>query len=493
MYHHFDDPQINDDDSILACMVGAARWRGYSIDIEKIEALRAKTILFLNSFKYNFNSVDVCKKYLFQVLDDTEQMAMRHGGKVTTKATILEEIVRWRESEVCDDCEGFGCEKCNDGLVETEKPHPAAQRARHILDYRHAVKEVEIYDKLLKAGRFHASFIIIGAKSSRMSGADGLNPQGIKHANYVRECFGLADEGEILCGGDMVSSQIAISDAVYKDPKIHEELLAGKKIYPIFGEYLFPGKSYDDILATQGLPNEQDLYDRSKKGVLAMLFGGEEYTLQTRVGISEQGATDAYRLWCKDHPVWATERRKYFNMFCSMRQPGGIGTKVIWTEPSDYVESMFGFRRYFTLENTICRVLFHLAQKVPYSWKELKVKVVRRDRQQTAHGAVCSALYAAAFQLQAANMRAAANHVIQSPEASILKNFQCEIWTLQPSGIERWIVRPMNIHDEIQSPTDSDYAEKTIPIVEACVKHYQQYIPLLAMDWKVGLENWAAK
>ena len=52
-----------------------------------------------------------------------------------------------------------------------------------------AAKEIELYDKLLLAGKFHASFIVIGALSSRMAGADGLNAQGIKHTKEVRQMF----------------------------------------------------------------------------------------------------------------------------------------------------------------------------------------------------------------------------------------------------------------------------------------------------------------
>ena len=54
-----------------------------------------------------------------------------------------------------------------------------------------AAKEVELYKKLLLAGKFHASFVVIGTLSSRMAGADGLNPQGIKHAKDVRKMFPL--------------------------------------------------------------------------------------------------------------------------------------------------------------------------------------------------------------------------------------------------------------------------------------------------------------
>src|SRR4029079_19641999 len=107
------------------------------------------------------------------------------------------------------------------------------------------------------------------------------------------------------------------------------------------------------------------------------------------------------------------------------------GSQVVWDEPADYIESFLGFKRYFTLENMICRALFDLARKPPKNWKDCKVKVVRRDKVQTAGGAVASALYGAAFQSQAANMRAAANHEIQSPGGQITKDVQRRIWNLQ--------------------------------------------------------------
>ena len=61
-----------------------------------------------------------------------------------------------------------------------------------ILDVKIAAKEVELYEKLLLAGKFHASFVVIGTLSSRMAGADGLNPQGIKHTKEVRQMFPLS-------------------------------------------------------------------------------------------------------------------------------------------------------------------------------------------------------------------------------------------------------------------------------------------------------------
>ena len=493
LYKYFDCPPVDDDDSVLACMVGAVRWRGYKIDVKKLMALKDGAEDKVKKAPYNYGSTQVCRKYLREVMSETELLVMNVNGKMTTKGIVLEEIAKWTKQEVCSDCMGEGCDKCDDGLIDTEEPHPAAERAREILDYRHACKEVELYDKLILAGRFHASFKVIGTLSTRMSGADGLNPQGIRRADDTRSCFPLADGGLVLCGGDFDGQEVTIADAVYQDPRLHEMLQTGKKIHGIFGTYLFPPMSYEDILATKGLPNEQDRYTRSKNGVFAMLYGGEAYTLQTRVGVSADVADRAYANFCKDFQKWGQERRKIFDMFCSMRQPGGIGSRVEWHEPARFIESIYGFRRYFVLENQICKTLFDLAEDPPKHWQRISFKVVRRDRQQTACGALRSALFAAAFAQQAANMRAAANHVIQSSGASLTKKLQCKIWEVQPAGIYAWRVQPMNIHDEVLAPTAKPYIGKVKDIVNDFIVEQRSKVPLLGMEWKTHLQSWAGK
>jgi hypothetical protein len=179
---------------------------------------------------------------------------------------------------------------------------------------------------------------------------------------------------------------------------------------------------------------------------------------------------------------------------CSMRQTGGIGTKVTWHEPSDYIESVFGFRRFFTLENMICRAIYDLAEKPPPHWKYLVPgKVVRRDRQQLAVGATQSALFGAAFQMQAANMRAAANHVIQSAGAYITKHLQRRIWDLQPSGVSPFAVLPLNIHDELQVPALPGYRQRLEAVVNETVESFRGSVPLIGIDWSGGMESWADK
>ncbi len=493
LYYYFGSPNAGDNDSILACMVGAVRWRGFKIDCIAIRKLKEKQERLLDKSVINFSSVDACKKYLVEVMDDQERMAMTQNGKLTTKGIILEELTKWKVSDVCEKCFGEGCDDCKDGLVETDEQHPVAVRAREMLDARHAKKEIENYDKLLQAGRFHASFKVIGTLSSRMSGADGLNAQGIKRSTEVRECFPLAWDSFQLDGGDFEGFEVTLMDAAYGDLKLRALLQSGKKIHGIFGVYLFPGLTYDDILATKGLPNEEDKYTRSKNGVFALCYGGEAFTLITRVGVDEATADEAFHQFITDFPDIGKARQAISDMFCSMRQPNGIGTRVEWHDPSDYVESMFGFKRYFTLENSICKALFDLAEDPPEGWTDLKLKVVRRDREQTAAGACKSALFAAAFALQAANMRAALNHKIQSSGATMTKDLQCEIWALQPSGISDWVIQPMNIHDEIMAPCKPEISDHLRAVVDQFVEKNRDKVPLLGIDWSQKMESWAEK
>jgi hypothetical protein len=517
LYHYFGDQEPGDNDSLLACLVGAVRWHGFALNLDKIKALQERNLGVLSQYKFNGDAPASCRAYLEQAMDETERLALIVDGSITTKAVVLEEIAKWTDHEVHEACGGMGCNSCTEGLIDTDKPHLAAERAQEILDARHSIKENQLFDKLLTAGRFFPSFNVIGTKSTRMSGADGLNPQGIKRATQVRECFTLADKSQILCGGDYEAQEVSIMDAAYMDPVLHEELqqtevcrkcrgtnskckeckgtgVTKLKIHALWGMIFFPGLTYAEIIESKGAANPwKDYYTRCKNGVFALCYFGEDYTLMNRVGLGKEEAANSYdRIW-KKYKVMGVKRKKVVDMFCSMRQPGGIGTKVEWHEPADYIESMLGFRRYFTLENNICKALFDLAQKPPKEWKNIKIKVRRRDRDQTASGAIQSALFAAAFALQAQNMRAAGNHIIQSTGADITKQHQCKIWAIQPIGINNWRVAPINIHDEIMTVTHTAYAGQLIEIKDEVIKELQPIIPLIAIDWQNNIASWADK
>jgi len=488
---HFDYPEPGDDDSILACMVASVRWHGFTVDLEQTKVLLEKNKQIVANSPVNIHKPDQVRRYIRECMDETEALLIDDSTKKSNLEKIRDEMVVEEEGEVCIKCLGDGCLRCRGkGILDVGRM-PAAERADEILKIKFASKEVELHTKLLQAGRFHASFKVIGALSSRMSGADGLNAQGIKHSSEVRQMFPLAWDGMILCGGDFDSFEVTLADAVFRDPALRADLKKGRKLHALMGVALYPGKSYDDIVASSG--SEFDMYTRGKQAVFAMLYGGDHNTIHNKLSIPLAIAEEAFIRFQKQYPGIKKSREEVFEHFQALRQPDGIGTAIHWTEPYDYSETFLGFRRYFTLENGICKALFKLAQNPPKHWRKVKLEVVRRDRVQQVGGAVSSALYGAAFQLQAGNTRAANNHLIQSPGAQITKRVQRVIWDIQPAGVNEWRVAPMNVHDEIMCVTHLDYIDPVAEAVAETVESYRPQVPLIGMKWSKMMENWAEK
>lgn len=512
LYPFFGSPEFGDDDSELACMVGAARWRGYRVNLDGLKNLKANAHerRFYNGEPIPYAPREV-KAWIMEVCDPTEKLAISRDD--TKKVTLKRLSEDWKlPCEFCKD--GSGCKQCNKkGWV----PHPAAKRAELVLDRRKSDKEEELYDKLLAADRLHASFKVIGSLSSRMSGTDGLNALAIKSATSVKEQFFFAWGDDKLCGGDFASFEVTIAEAEYNDVNLRKDLLTceacngsmifnqkirdyecqncgkhkGKKIHAMFGTYVFPPMTYEEIAATDGKPD--DKYTPSKQSVFLLIYGGEGYTMQDRLGVSQDVADEACRKFKRRYIGIERAQNRVKDKFESMRQPNGRGTKVEWHEPSDYIETLFGFRRYFTLENRICKEIFNLANKMPAKFRNVKIKVTRTDREQWAGGAAMSALFSSAFTVQSHNKRAAINHVIQGSGAQITKRVQRRIWDLQPVGIHKWLVQPMNIHDSIMVPVDKDNVEKVKIVVSDTVEEFRPKIPLIKLPWKSGMKHWADK
>ena len=243
---HFGHPEPGDNDSTLACMVAAVRWHGFTINREGIAALKAKAQAVVAASPVNINKPSEVRAYVTAAMNDTETVILEES----TKKANLEAISKWaigrmcpackgkgyldKETDICAECKGVcyvgdpePCDKCQGddphcaccggtGALKVGR-HPAAVRALEILAVKFAAKEIELYEKLLLAGKFHASFVVIGALSSRMAGADGLNAQGIKHTKEVRQMFPLTWGGNLLCGGDFSSFEVTIADAVCND------------------------------------------------------------------------------------------------------------------------------------------------------------------------------------------------------------------------------------------------------------------------------------
>lgn len=548
LYRHFASPDLGDDDSELACCVAANRWKGFRVDINGLKKARDKALRVSQSAP---KATRQAKHYLLECMNDIEKL----GFGNSTKKQVLEDIIKnglWIID--CPDCGGKGhiinekpsetieygyCsqEPCNKCKGQGKVRHEVAKRAKRILDARRSEKEVDLYNKIIEAGRLHASLKVIGTKSTRMSGADNLNVQAIPRRSDVRKHFLLAWPDQQLTGGDFEAFEVSLAEAVYsqyapevtcdkcdgkgyyvenpyeslrfshcygcdkcndkgkvKYSKLREDLLSGKSVHGLFGTFIFPGMTYEQIMASKG--TIEDKYTPSKNSFFGVMYGGTEMAIM-RQGISEEVAKEALIKFQQAYPEVSIARATITGNFCSMKQLVPYG-KVEWHEPHEYIETpltpgLKPFRRYFTLENAICKALYDLANNVPKEWKNIEIKCQRRERIQTASGATSSALFGAAFQILAMNMRAALNHVIQAWGAQICKRVQRKIWDLQPSGINEWFVQPINIHDEIQCPCNPNIAEQVKQVVLDTVKSFKPSVPLLGIGWKIGMHDWSEK
>jgi len=455
LYHYFAEPAVGDIDSELACCIGAVRWKGYSIDTDGIRQ-RIEQYNSSPRLPINHASHIETRKYLQEVATPTERICITN-----TTAKTLSRLSRFN-SEV-------------------------GVRARQIIEARRIEKKINVLNKLLRVGRFCPDFKIIGTRSGRMAGTGGLNAQGIQHDKEFRQLFTLANDFNILSGGDFISFEVVLADAAYQDERLHADLESGKSFHALLGQALYD-LPYDHFITDTG--EKTALYNPSKTSAFALLYGAMPQKLAETAGISKEQAEFSYKDFIKKYPRVGIARQIVFDAFCSIRQPSGIGGMVEWHEPADYIESLLGFRRYFTLENRIVRALYDLTQELGDEFS-IERKIIRRDKEQTVRGATQSALYAAAFQIQAHNMRAAANHVIQSTGAEITKNLQHVIWQIQPVGVNVWFVQPMNVHDEVMVVHDKRIDLKLI--VDAIIEKYKKLVPLIKIDWKTNMKDWSDK
>ena len=359
-------------------------------------------------------------------------------------------------------------------LKELEKwePHPTATLAKNIMESRTNNDRCKLYTKLITAGRFHVSNNIIGTKTGRMSGKDGLNATGINRVKKVRECFTMGDGLE---GGDFNAFELGIADAVYKDRALNKMLVTNRKVHAEFGALLFK-RTYEEIIESEG--SENDLYNPSKSGFFALMYGGVGYTLHKRLSVPIADAHKAVEDLRARHPEIRAERERLTRIFSPVCDNQ-------WTEPQRYVESLFGFKRDLNLEFDVCHFFYDLAGSIPWA---VEGSCQRGERVQSYTSALQSALHGAIYTIQNGVVRAAINHQIQSTGAGITKMVQRSIWELQPRGIHDWRVQPMNIHDEILCVHHLGGIVKET--VDSKIQELKAVVPLLAMKWGPG-KNWA--
>lgn len=504
LWQDLESPCAGDDDSELACLVGASYWKGFAIaPVDKL-ALQIskynKIIGEMESANINCNSPNSVLRYLHSFCSDIDRLSIQDTKRITLEA--IERGEEWTG-------------------------HPLQEAVRKVQETRKAYKRKHLLECLISAGRFCFAMKIQGTLSSRMAGgaerelkssgkAEKLNPQGIPRETDFRSLFKLAFPDENLEGGDFEAFEPTILDAICGDEQFRKDLKSGLKIH-LFAGSEFYGISPEDILATKGTTS--DKYIRSKNGFLGWIYGAQQRRVAQVLDIDEAKVEQGYGRIARRYPKITEHRTLLRNKFIPLRQEGGAGTAIEWVEPDEKITAIKlpwqseGYSRTFTIEWAVIRGLFALANEPPDEWIKIPGQCRRTNRVQSIVGAMQSALYASIFALQEHVFRAAANHEIQCPGAQITKHLQRKIWDLQPSGIGPWKVRPFNSHDEVQVPCSVAQTVETtsgslgelppIPgnvgvvdiktVVLQVVKELQQTIPLLKITWQTGLNNWGEK
>ena len=496
-------PDWNSTDNDLVALVANTRYRGFKVDLKQIDVLAIKAKKVMEKAPHNFKSHIVVRKYITEVVDGPVEMILTdsHTGKISTKGDNLKALAQLDAiGETCEDCFGEGCEVCDDeGTLKVYDEHgnvlkhPAAIRAREVLEYRHMQKELELYNKLKICGYICPDVKIIGAKSSRMSGAGGFNFQGVKNADYVRKAFTLKDPEENLQIGDLDAFEVSIMAAVYNDQGLIDDLLSGKKIHGLFAQALFPDKTYDEIAETKKLAKEYDLYGKGKAGVFCMMYGGSENKVAEAATVDVQIAANAFHLFGDRYKDWKIKFDHTKEKHAMLAQKGGPGSKVEILEAQEFAETLFGFKRYFNIDYMMIKEIFLLSENIPKEWYKILGKVTRKDRQQTVVGACRTALFASAFGLQSAVIRQSQNHEIQGSGAYVTKKIQSNVWKLQPVGVHPLLIRAIQIHDEVICVGKPYLKGQVAKAVADTVASFKDKIPLIGMDWDIEADSWADK
>lgn len=542
LYHKLGAPNT-DEDSIVACQVANVRLRGFSINVEGVKKLKEESQAIISQARINVNSPQQVAGFVAEALDDMEQFMLKDGCNQKIIDEIKNEFSLTEIEECycdggqlsdevggtkpcprcegrgsvgptgkCDSCGGTGhtdelengkpakCKPCNGTGLSEDRKMPVVRRVEHIETVRKHKKRIELFDKLLLAGRAYPDFNVIGTKSGRMSGASGLNFQGIDHSDAVRSLFTLADAEAIglwdcepgsplvLSAGDYASQELAIAATAMQDDELMRDMESGKKLHGLFAAQAFE-TTYEDIMENQ----DDGRYGKGKGGVFAILYGGTFQTVAKNMGIEVEVAEAAYNRMVAKYPQMGNTRKKISERFSSMEQDSD--GKITYRDPPEkFIESVFGFRRYFETEYEIQRMILSVIKNMPQEWKDLDIRVERKSgKLQSISGALCSALYGAAFSIQNKVIRASNNHVIQSTGRHLTVGMQHEVWKLQPQGIHPFRLTLMSIHDELAVVSPEQVVPEINEIIENKVNEQCLTVPLTCIEWFNYNRSWAEK
>jgi len=480
LYTHFGSPS-EDFDSELCVQVACSRVRGFDFNVSSMVDLSIESSNYVASAQLNVDSPKQVREYIAAALDPAEAIIVEKSAAKLVLGRIRKTFTLDEEEECCDD----GCVRCNFTGKIGPGPMPVVDRVDHIESIRKHNKRLQMFRKLLTAGRAYPNFKVVGTKSGRMSGTDGLNFHGIEKKRDIRDLFVLRRPGWVLSGGDYDSQELAIAGTAYDDEILVTEIAKGKSLHGLFGAEVY-GTTYEDIMGNKA----DGRYDKAKTGMYALLYGASPHKIATSLGIPENEANEALgRFFKKYASTKKTRDRLTAELSSLVSDDSGA---IHWAQPTtQLVRSVFGFERSFDIENSVIQMLVNTLPKLKGLFGKFKAIVERKkDKPQTISGACHSAVYGAAFSLQGKIVRSALNHIIQSSGRTVTLGLQHNLWSLQPTGINPWRINLMSIHDEVVVETAPEDVSVVLGMVHDKLQEQCQTIPLLSIGWACNLTSW---
>jgi hypothetical protein len=308
----------------------------------------------------------------------------------------------------------------------------------------------------------------------------------------MRAVFTLQNGKKVLSMGDYDSLEIIIAIVVYGDDALMRDVESGKSLHALMACELF-NLTYQQVMDRKG--TKDDVYKKAKIVVYSLLYGSTIAGIAKKLTLPTPVVQKAYDNFVEKYPGVAKARKELAAMFTAISQPGGRGTPVFYNAPQTSVESMFGFKRDFSIEFELLKILYDFVNMIPQEWKDvpgLSCRYGDEPKEYWRH--VASGLYgAAANSIQGGVIRAALNHIIQSTGNHLTVGLQSAVWTLQPVGIAPFVLSLMSIHDEICVVSDENMVDEVANVVYTCIKEQQVRVPLLAMEWMSHATSWAGK
>jgi hypothetical protein len=480
LYKHFGSP-TNDFDSDLITQVASVRQRGFDFNVAGMQELAVQSAAYVANAEINVDSPKQVRQYLAEVLDPAEAIIVEKSAAKAVLKNIRKTFTLDEEEECCDE----GCPRCDFTGKVGPGPMPVVARVNHIEEVRKHTKRLQVFNKLLVAGRAYPNFKVVGSKSGRMAGTDGLNFHGIDKKRDIRDLFTFKRPGWILSGGDYDSQELAIAGTAYDDLVLVGEISKGKSLHGLFGAEVY-NTTYEDIMENKA----DGRYDKAKTGMYALLYGAAPFKIAQSLGIPEHEANVALERFFKKYASTKKTRERLASELTSLRSVDGGA--ICWQEPlKDHVDSVFGFRRSFEVENLVIRMLVEVLPKLHDLFGKYKATVERKvGKPQTITGAVYSAIYGAAFSLQGKIIRSALNHIIQSTGRTVTLGLQHNLWELQPVGIHPWRICLMSIHDEVVAESAPEDGPVILERVQNKLMEQCKTIPLLSIGWSPDLSCW---